>query len=127
MASASERKKRSDTRFTRRTATAPERRFEHFVLSYQSSGMRGCRARRCFGSAGLDGDDRLAERDLPRGREKRTGVPDGLHVDEDALRMGIVAEALDQVAPADVNHGAHRNEGAESHQLAPAPIEYGCS
>ena len=53
------------------------------------------------------------------------GVADRFHVDEDAARARVVAEVVDQVAPADVEHRADRDEGAEADVLAQAPVEHG--
>jgi hypothetical protein len=58
--------------------------------------VRGGGAAGGLGAAGLYDDDRLGERDLAGGGEKRTSVADGLHVDDDALRMPVVAEVVDQ-------------------------------
>ena len=41
------------------------------------------------------------------------------------LRPGIVAEVVDQVAPADVQHGADGDEGAEADHLPQAPVQDG--
>src|SRR5262245_65356832 len=41
------------------------------------------------------------------------------------MRVRIVAEMIDHVAPADVEHGAHGNKGAEADVLLEAPIEDG--
>ena len=78
-----------------------------------------------LGAAGLDDDDRLGQRHLARGREERPRVADRLHVDDDAVGVRVVAEVVDQVAPADVEHRADRDEGAEADVLAQAPVEDG--
>src|SRR3712207_8133232 len=52
---------------------------------------------RRLGPPGLDDDDRLAQRHLARRREKRPGVADRLHVNENALGVRVVAEVVDQV------------------------------
>ena len=58
-----------------------------------------------------------------RRREERPGVADRLHVDDDALGVRVVAEVVDQVAPADVEHRPDRDERAEPDVLAQAPVE----
>ena len=64
---------------------------------------------------GFDDDDRLVERHFARGGEEGAGVADGFHVDDDGLRvLRVVAQVIDQVAPADVHHGADGDEGAEA-------------
>ena len=40
------------------------------------------------------------------------------------LRLGIVAEVVDQVAPAHVHHRADRNERAEAHHFLEAPVQH---
>ena len=37
--------------------------------------------------------------------------------------LGIVAQVVDQVAPADIHHGADRNERAEAHHFLEAPVQ----
>ena len=73
-------------------AAATERGFQHLVTSGQRSGVRCGRARCGFGASGLDDDDRLAQRNLARRGKKRARISDGLHVDQNALGVGIVAE-----------------------------------
>ena len=65
----------------------------------------------------------LDERHLARRREERPGVADRLHVDHDALRLGVVRQVVDQVAPADVEHRADRDERAEADVDPQAPVE----
>src|SRR5260221_11240302 len=89
--------------------------------------MRSRRARRRLRAAGFQHDNRLAERDLARRRQKRPRVADGFHVNEDAPGVRIVAEPLDQIAPTHIHHGPDRNKRAESDALALAPIENGRS
>jgi hypothetical protein len=76
--------------------------------------MRSGGFRRSSGSADFDGDDRFRERDFPRSRKKRTRVADRLHVEQDAARVRIVAEMINQIAPVHIGHGADGNEGAET-------------
>src|SRR5260370_7891121 len=52
-------------------------------------------------------------------------MSDRLHVNDDATRIRIVPEIIDQVAPAHVQHRTHRDEGAEAYKLAKTPIENG--
>ncbi len=84
--------------------------------------------RRRFGSPGgasrLDHDDRLGQRHFTRRREERPRVSDRLHVHDNALGVGIVAQVVDQVAPAHVQHRADRDKGAEANVLLQAPIQY---
>ena len=49
--------------------------------------------------------------------------PIDLHVDDDAPGVRIVAEVVDEVAPADIEHRADRDERAEADVLSKAPIE----
>src|SRR5512139_2377430 len=69
-------------------------------------------------------DDGLAKCNLPCCREERPCVADGLHVNHDAARSLIVAQIVDEIPPTDVDHGADRDEAAESHHLPQTPIEH---
>jgi len=60
-----------------------------------------------------------------RGGKERTRVTDRFDVEKDAVRVGIAAEIVDQVSPADVEHGAGGNHGAEADFFFEAPIEDG--
>jgi hypothetical protein len=104
-------------------ADPPERGGQDLVGAREGAGVRS----RCLGGlggpAGLDDDDRLGQGHLAGGREEGPGVPDRLHVDDDALGRRVVAEVGDQVAPAHVEHGAERHDGAEADLLADAPVE----
>ena len=64
-----------------------------------------------FGSAGFDHDDRLGIGYLASSREEGAGVADGFHVNDDALGVGIIAQIIDQVTPAHVEHRADGDEG----------------
>ena len=74
-------------------------------------------------SARLHDDDRLRARDLARRGEEGARVADGLHVQDDRVGLGVVAEMVDEVAPADVGHRAERDDAAEADALAQAPVE----
>src|SRR5262249_25943065 len=95
-------------------ATATEGDVENFVGSGQRSGVRSGG----FGSGGsasrLDDEDRLVERNLASGGQERARVADRLHIDDDRFRARIVTEVVDEVAPADVEHGTGGNEGGEA-------------
>ena len=95
---------------TRSTPHAAKGGVEHFVAAGQRAGVRGGGLGGGLGAAGLDDDDRLGQGDLARRREERPGVADRFHVDDDALRVGIVAQEIDQVAPVDVEHRADGDE-----------------
>ena len=76
-----------------------------------------------FRPACLHYDDRLIERNFASGGEKRARLADRFHVHDNAVGARVVAEIIDEVAPAHVEHGADRNEGAEAHLLFLAPIQ----
>ena len=78
-----------------------------------------------FGAADLDQDDRLGERHFAGGGKERARVADRLHVHHDRAGVGIVAELVDKIAPADIKHRAERHESAEADILAQAPIQHG--
>src|SRR5215831_17740566 len=50
-------------------------------------------------------------------------VADRLHVDHDGAGARVVTEVVDEIAPADVEHRAERDERAEPHALPQAPVE----
>ena len=104
-------------------ADAPERRVEDLVAAGQRPGMGRRGSRRLRGAARLHDDDRLRQRDLARRREEGARVADGLHVQDDRVGLGVVAEVVDEVAPADVGHRAERHDAAEADALTQAPVE----
>ena len=106
-------------------AGAAEGRVEDLVGAGQRAGVRSGGTRGFLGAAGLHHDDRLLQRHLADGRQERARVAHGLHVDDDGVGVGVVAEVVDEVAPADVGHGAERDDGAEADTLAQAPVEDG--
>ncbi len=105
-------------------AAAAEYRVEHVVRAGERTGMRGGGLGRGRGAPRLDHDDRLGQRDLACGGDERARIADGLHVDHDAVRVRVVAEIIDQVAPVDVEHRADRDAGAEADVLAETPVEH---
>src|SRR5579871_2770269 len=76
-----------------------------------------------FRSTCLNNNDRLAESDLAGGRKKRSCVAHRLHIKENALRVGIVAEVINKIAPSHVEHGSCRDDRAEANLFLLAPIE----
>ena len=78
-----------------------------------------------LGAAGFDDDDGLGEGHFAGGGQEGAGVANAFHVDDDALGVRIVAEVGDQIAPADIQHGAQGDEGAEADVFLQAPIENG--
>jgi len=106
-------------------AAAHERGVEHLVGAGQGAGVRGGRVGGGGGAAGLDDDNRFSQGDLAGGRVERAGVAHGLHVDQDALGLPVVAEVVDQVPPPHVHHGADADEGREAHVLHEAAVEDG--
>jgi hypothetical protein len=95
-------------------ADTPEGGVQDVIGPGQRPGVRGRGPGGLLGATGLDDDDRLGERHLPRGRQEGARVADRLHVDDDALRARVVAEVVDDVAPADVEHRAEGGDGAEA-------------
>src|ERR671910_1669060 len=86
----------------------------------------GCRRlTRGLGTSGFDHYYRFGQGDLAGRREERTGVADRLHVDDDALRIGVVAEVVDQVSPTYVHHGAYADERREPDVLHKALVQDG--
>ena len=116
---------RSAMRVDAQHADAPECGLEDLVGAGQRARVRGRGLGRLGRPTGLDDDDRLGQRDLARGRQEGARVADRLHVDDDAGRVRVVAEVVDDVAPADVEHRAERDDRAEAHVLGRAPVEHG--
>ncbi len=106
-------------------ADAAEGGVEHLVAAGERAGVRRRRLGRRLGPARLDHDDRLGQRHLARRRQERPRIADRFHVDHDALGVRVVAEVVDQVAPADVEHRADRDERAEADVHLQAPVEDG--
>ncbi len=104
-------------------AAPPESSIQNVILAGQRAGVRRGGLGGSLSAPGLDYDDGLGERHLACRRQERSRIPHRFHVQHDAARFRIVTQILDQVAPADVEHGAHRYESAEAHHLAPAPVE----
>src|SRR5690606_7496090 len=75
------------------------------------------------GAACLDNDDWLVKCNLTSSRDKGTSVADRLHVQHNAAGVWIVTKVIDQIAPAHIEHGADRNEGAKADVLLQTPIE----
>ncbi len=106
-------------------AAAPESRFEHFVAASQRTGMRSGGLGCPFGAPGLDDNNRLGQRDFTGGREKRPCIADRFHVDDNALGAWIIAQVMDQIAPADIQHRTDGDKGSETHILLEAPVKNG--
>ena len=66
--------------------------------------MRGGGLGGLRGASGFDHDDRLGEGYLAGGGQKRPRVADGFHVDDDAARVRIITQMVNQVTPADIEH-----------------------
>ena len=104
-------------------AGALEGRLQNFIAPGQRAGVGGGGLGGGGGAAGLDDDDRLGQRHFAGGGQERAGVADGFHVDDNAAGARIVAQMIDQVAPADIDHRTKRNKGAEADILLQAPIQ----
>ena len=102
-------------------AAAAEGGIEHLVAAGQGSGVSRRRSGRLLSAAGLDDDDGLGQGHLACRRQEGPGVADRLHVEEDALGIRVVAEVVDQITPADVEHRPDRDEGAEADIGSQAP------
>jgi hypothetical protein len=82
-------------------------------------GCFGCR----LGPPGLDDDYRLGAGDVPSGAQELTHVADRLHVQDDALRVGIVAEVIEQVGEIDIGHCTDADKSTETDVLRVGPVE----
>jgi hypothetical protein len=101
-----------------------ERGIEHFIAAGKRTRVRSSRFRRSFGAARLDDDDGLGKSHFARGRKEGTGVADAFHVDENGAGLGIVAQVVDEIAPAHIAHGTYGDEGAKADFFRDAPIEH---
>ena len=108
-------------------ARAPERRIEHLIASGERTRMRGGGLRRRRGPTNFDDNDRFGQCHLASGGEKRARVSDALHVDDDAPRMRIIAEVVNEIAPVHIEHRADRDKSAEADVLSKAPIQDRCA
>ena len=106
-------------------AAAAESGVVDFVAARHGAGVRGGGFGGGFGAAGFDDDDRFAEGNFARGGEEGASVADGFHVEKDALGVVVGAEVGEEIAPADVEHGAGGNDGAEADVFGETPIENG--
>ncbi len=75
-------------------------------------------------ASGLEDDDRLVAREPASRAHEPPRVADALHVDEDASRLLVLAEEVDQVGEVDVDHPAHRGEHREAHMRVDRPVEH---
>ena len=114
----------SDVLHAQHTATA-EGGFENVVASGQRAGVGRGSAGSGLGTSSLNYDDRLAESNLASCGKEGSRVTHRFHVYENALGVGIVAEIIDEIAPADIEHRSGRHDRAEAHVLLLAPVENG--
>src|SRR2546423_15372136 len=75
------------------------------------------------GASSLDDDDRFVQRNFAGGRDKRSRVTYRLHVHDDAVSARVIAQIVDEVTPADVQHRTYRHKGAEADRLLLTPIQ----
>ena len=85
-------------------AAAAEGSVEDVVAAGQRPGVRGGGFGGGFGPAGFENNNGLGERHLTGRGEKRAGVADRFHVDDDAARVGVIAQIVDQITPVHVEH-----------------------
>ena len=97
---------------------------EHRITPREGTGVGGGRFRGGTSAADFEHDDGLAQRDFTRGGQEAARIPHRLHVADDALRVGIVAEPVNQIPPTHIDHGADGDEAAEPHLLAQAPVQH---
>ena len=97
-------------RFNPQDTHPAESCLQHLIAPGEGSGMGGCRLGCGLGPADLDDYDGLCKGDLPCGRKERPGIPDGLHVDYNALGVGVIAQIVNEVAPIHIEHGSDGDE-----------------
>src|SRR3954453_2361849 len=100
-------------------AATPESGVQYLVTAGERACMRGCGMSRSRSAARLEHNDRFGKGNLTSSRQKGARIADRLHIEHDALCMGIIAEIIDQIAPANVEHGADRDKSAEANMLPP--------
>src|SRR5262249_33057767 len=106
-------------------AGTPKRCLENVVAARQGARMRGCRFRRCIGSSRLQHDDWLGKGYLARSRQKCPSIYDRFHINQDALRAGVVPEVIDQSPPSNIEHRTGGHECAEAYLSTRAPVQNG--
>ncbi len=72
----------------------------------------------------LENDDRLVAGESARRAHEPPSVPDVLHVDQDAARLLVFSQVVDEVREVDVDHAAHRGEHREPDVRAHRPVEH---
>lgn len=103
-------------------AAAAEGRIQNRVAAGEGSRVGGRRLGRRLGAPRLDDDDGLAQRHLAGRRQKRPRIPDGFHVEDDAVGMGILAQVVDEIPPAHIQHRSQGDKGAKADIFLQAPV-----
>ena len=87
-----------------------QRRTKHIVRCNHRPGMR-CRGRSRLGKAtGFVGDDRLAAGIGPRRGHELPRIGDRFDIEHNRSRPGALAEIVDQIGKAHIEHVADRNK-----------------
>ena len=103
--------------------TATKGGIEYRIAARERPGVGGRRLGRRLGASGLNHNNRLGQGHLPRRRQKRSRVANRLHIDDDAVGMGVIAQVVDQVAPAHIEHRTQGDKGAKADIFPQAPIQ----
>ena len=106
-------------------ADAAKSGIEHFIAAGEGAGVGGGGFGGGVGATDFDDNDGLGQRHFARGGEESARVADGFHVANNAPGMRVVAEIVDEIAPADIEHRANRDEAAEADVFLEAPVEDG--
>ncbi len=97
------------------------------VLAGHRAGVRDGRLGRRGEPPRLVDDDRLAARKRARRRHELARLGDVLDVEEDRVRLRVLAEIVDQVAEVYVEHVAERDDVREADLLRERPVDDGTS
>src|SRR5262249_2747989 len=75
-------------------------------------------------TASFDNDDWFATIYFSGCGEEGSSISYGFHVDDDALRLLVAAQIINEITPANINHRADGDKGAEANVFAHAPIQH---
>jgi len=94
------------------------------VLRGHRAGVRGGDRGRRREAPGLEGEDRLGAGEGACGGHERPRPADRLDVEQDRAGLLVLAEVVDEIAEADVEGVAERDEVGEADTLVARPVEH---
>ena len=106
-------------------STASAGCFEDFVATSERASVRCCRLRCRLRMTSFENDNWFGQGNFPGSGEERTRIANGLQVDDDARGLRVATQIINQIAPANVDHRANGDKGAEPNVFTQAPIQHG--